>query len=299
MFFWVELVVNQIILIMALAISIIIRKTYFSFEEGIFTFSIEFNQDQPSIVVNSVIDDFYLWRKTWLHPTDDERFILVLEVIVVWINLRGISRSVYFERFDIIGKEGDLKIEGWREIGKIEVLKNIFFDIILIDCTKVIESFNIFEFFTNFRSKLIRNSYDSQSNSSFRWSFLKKNSLIGDAIVTDISQHDDSVLAIMALMLQNKLIKHVLRLFKTVANSSSSSWFDWLQFIKSFIQIQLIDLCLLDYNFCLIIESNQTKWVRRSQLWQKHSDGLDREIEARSVIVCSLAKTSTHWPWYI
>lgn len=210
-----ELEVNQIVLIMELAISIIIRKTYFSFEEGIFTFSIEFNQDQPSVVVNSVIDDFYLWRKTWLHPTDDERFILVLEVIVVWINLRGISRSVYFERFDIIGKEGDLKIEGWREVGKIEVLKNIFFDVVLIDCTKVIESFDIFEFFTNFRSKLIRNSDDSQSNSSFRWSLLKENSLIGDAIVTDISQHDDSVLAVLALMLQNKLIEHVLRLFKT------------------------------------------------------------------------------------
>ena len=45
-----------------------------------------------------------------------------------------------------------------REESEIKGLKHIFFDVILIDSTKVIETSNIFKFLTDFRAEFGRNT---------------------------------------------------------------------------------------------------------------------------------------------
>jgi hypothetical protein len=187
LFFRVKLIVENIVLTVSLSLCIIVGESDFPFEERVFAFSIEFDEDESSIVVDSIMDDFYFWRETGFHLAYDELFGFMMKVIVEMVHLWGIRGTIDFEGLDVFRLKRDLEVEGRGEVGKIEVLEDIFLYIILIDCAKIVESFHIFQFFTDFRPKFIRNSHNCQRRPGLWWSLFEKHSLVGDAIVVDVS----------------------------------------------------------------------------------------------------------------
>ena len=218
-----KFVFQDVTLTMMFSLWIIILQANNALEEWVFAFSLKPHQNQTSIVMNSFIDDFNLWRETWLHLAYCEWTSFSCKVVVVFINICCISWTKDLERIDILRLNRNVEVEGWREIGKIKVLEDIFFDVVLIDCTEVVESFHIFELFTHFRPKAIRNSDYGQWRPSLIGCFFKKLSLRCNAVVTDIRQHHNSIFRVLALICQNVFIEHVLTCFKATTNCSSSS----------------------------------------------------------------------------
>jgi hypothetical protein len=186
LFFRVKLIVENIVLTVGLSLCIIIGESDFPFEERVFAFSVEFDQYESSIVVDSIMNYFYFWRETGFHLADDELFGFMMKVIVEMVHLWGIRGTIYFEGLDVFRLKRDLEVEGRGEVGKIEVLEDIFLYIILIDCAEIVESFHIFQFFTDFGPKFIRNSHNCQCRPGLWWSLFEKHSLVGDAIVVDV-----------------------------------------------------------------------------------------------------------------
>ena len=74
-----------------------------------------------------------------------------------------------------------------REEIKIELFKNMFLDVLIVDCTKVVETFDIIECFASLRPELIRNPDYCQVNIIILRGFVYKIEASTDCIVPDIS----------------------------------------------------------------------------------------------------------------
>ena len=61
----------------------------------------------------------------------------------------GIGWTEDLNPLNVVRWEGDIDFMGGREIPKIEGLENIFFYVLLIDSTKIVESFDILHLFTD------------------------------------------------------------------------------------------------------------------------------------------------------
>lgn len=156
--------------------------------------------------MNSAINNLDFWRKAWFHLTDNPLWSLSLKVSIVHPDVCSISWSVNFKLFDIFRLNFNVQIECGREVWEVEVLKHILFDVVLIHSTEIVETFDFFELFAHFWPELIGYPYNSKGGASFSRGLFQENALIGDAVIADISEHNDAIFTVYALILKYKLI---------------------------------------------------------------------------------------------
>lgn len=107
--------------------------------------------------------------------------------MVILQYLVRIWSSKHFKGINVLWFDGDIDVVGGGEKAKIKCLEDIFFNIFLINCTKVVKPFHIFEMLTHLRSKLCWNAYYSHVNVLTSRSFLDEFFLILDAVIANIS----------------------------------------------------------------------------------------------------------------
>ena len=149
-----------------------------------FAESLQLDQNQTSISINYIALYLHLWRKTWLNfGHSPETFSSFFLIFFDFIRIGG---SKNFNINYIFGIYVDLNVIGWRKESEIKRFKDIFFDVLLINCAKIVESFDVFEYFTSLRLKTCRNSNNRSVNFVLVCRIFHNVSLIRKTLITDI-----------------------------------------------------------------------------------------------------------------
>jgi hypothetical protein len=101
-------------------------------------------------------------------------------------------------------------VGGGGEEAKIEGLKDIFFDVFLLDCAEIIETFDVFESFTDFRLELAGNANDGSADAILIGCLFQELLLRRQTVIADISQHYDPVLTfLVAFVVSDPFQQHL------------------------------------------------------------------------------------------
>ncbi len=145
-----------------------------------------------------------LRRKRRFHFAYSKMSRSFFKAVVVFSHQIRIWSTEYFKLSKILRGDWDGDVVSRGEKSEIKSLEDILFDVMLIDCTKVIESLYIFEFFANIWLEISRDAHDSKIDSFLCWSLIYKLLLMFETIVFHICEHNHSVLAVDAIILFNK-----------------------------------------------------------------------------------------------
>ena len=153
---------NMIILAVFFMMDIFVTKTDVSIKTWTFCYSFYFYENQTSVSVNIVSVDLDLRWETRLDFTDDPT--LVYDFFVVFWNFMSVGCSKYLYFWYIFRFKYNLDIRSWRKEPKIESFKHIFLYIFLINRTKIVESFDIFEHLASLWLEISRNTNNWSMN---------------------------------------------------------------------------------------------------------------------------------------
>ena len=145
--------------------------------------------------------------KCRFHFTNSKMSRSFFKVIVVSSHQIRIWSAKNFKLPKILRRDRDRDVVCWGEKSEIKSLEDILFDIIFIDCAKVIESLYMFEFLTNIWFEISRDTHNSEIDSLLDWSFIYNLLLIFEATIFHICEHNYSILAVDAFILFQKVVQ--------------------------------------------------------------------------------------------
>jgi len=215
------------------AVRIVILQVDLSVKRGSLLRPFDLDKNKSTNSIDSISMNLYFRREAWLHfghgPVISYCLFSIL-LDLVWI--RG---SKYFNSSNIVWLNIKINIACWWEKAKIESFKYILLDVLLIDRTKIVEPFDLFECLTSWGLKISWNTNDRSVNVVLISSLLNNRSLLRNAFITNISEHDNSVLTFIAFVWFDPFLEKLVRFSKAIYNGSSSTWSD---LVKSLIDLR-------------------------------------------------------------
>lgn len=160
--FLVELIGNRVLLEMPLSLEVVIAQSHNSSKLAFLCGLFQFQQNQSTLKEHLV--------SMYLNTRGERRFHLrnyqligwICKVVVVLCYLISIWNSIHFEGLYVITGNGNLLVIGCGEEGEVELLKDIFLDIVVVDCAEIVESSDILQFFAYVRLKLAGDSHNRE-----------------------------------------------------------------------------------------------------------------------------------------
>ena len=123
---------------------IFITYIYLSLKRRVFFSFLKLHQDHSSYCINFTLIYLDLRRKNRSCSTDYKLLSLIFKLIVILPNLIRIRSPESFKWNDVITLKSNLNIMWDREKVKIKLLKNVFFNIWIVNGTEIVKSFNVF-----------------------------------------------------------------------------------------------------------------------------------------------------------
>ena len=120
----------------------------------------KFDQNQSSISLDFPLFSYLqLWRKSGFAFSHSESLTSALIVLrdLMWVN-----GPEDFYRFNIITFNQYFNISVVREESETEVFKQVFLQVIVLGCTKVVKTFDLLERLTDIWAERVRDSNDSE-----------------------------------------------------------------------------------------------------------------------------------------
>lgn len=119
-----------------------------------------------------------------------------LSEVIIRGNIFLIWCAKHFKHLHIVRFQFDLNIVRWREESPIKVLKQVPFQIIILNSTKIIEPFDFCQWLTDIWSKLFWDPNNCCVNILLTY-FIDEIICSWNRVITNISQHDQSILTLL------------------------------------------------------------------------------------------------------
>ncbi len=217
--------------------------------------------------------------------------------IVVFLDLFRVWGSKNFKRVDVITLNTDLNIKvGWEE-GVAEVFKEVFLEIIDFSSTEVVESFDLVHFLTGTGFEVIWNTNDASMDTCLL-DFFNKSVGMGHGVISDVSEHEDSVLhgGIVDLDIFFVVGVHVIEtLIKSLHESGSTSCSDFFDRLEELFFIDFWLFGAWDDGIGFVVKNYQSKGVSGSHFWEEHDDSFFGKLESDSF--STLGERTVHRAW--
>ncbi len=201
-----------------------------------------------------------------------------------------VYRSKNFNRINLIRLNTDFDfLDTWEEI-VIKSIGQICLQILIFDCTKIIETLDFDKFLASFWFKFRWNSNDGRIDIFLIWDLFDEYILVGHRIISDICQHYNSMFILRTESIRLSEFVYVLERFSESLLDRCSAWFKL--FVDCWLEIFWAEVffeCAFDYSWCLSVENDQWKHIVILKFLIKHCDGFTCKVKTSWMeIMCSI-----------